>query len=256
MSKLLTPFVCVCAIWNHRQEWTENLIQLFLDQDYAGPKMLFLLDDRPVKAELADIENRFTNHYVYTIHYDERFPCLPCKYNRATLLCNMAKELTEVADLYLCVLDDDDLYLPHYLSDHAAVLEEHPWSYPTEIFSSYGGRFNVEPTGGRFWTSSAYRLSSLEAIGGYGDSKNMAYDQAFLDRMEKKFGKAGTPRRPNFVYNWDVTFDSHVSAEGGATESAWYDNCEPSVPTGPLVPKYNDITIELLKKAKEHPLCV
>lgn len=161
-----------------------------------------------------------------------------------------------VGEIYLSVLDDDDLYLPHYLSDHAAVLEEHPWSYPTEIFSSYGGRFNVEPTGGRFWTSSAYRLSSLEAIGGYGDSKNMAYDQAFLDRMEKKFGKAGTPRRPNFVYNWDVTFDSHVSAEGGKTESAWYDNCQPSVPTGPLVPKYNDITIELLKKAKEHPLCV
>jgi hypothetical protein len=230
---------------------------LFLDQDYAGPKLLLLLDDRPggfTDGVVFNSDANFTLNLVKLDSFEARFPCLPCKYDHAISYANDAKDL--YGECNVCVLDDDDLYLPHYLSDHAAVLEEHPWSYPTEIFSSYGGRFNVEPTGGRFWTSSAYRLSSLEAIGGYGDSKNMAYDQGFLDRMEKKFGKAGTPKRPNFVYNWDVTFDSHVSAEGGKTESAWYDNCQPSVPTGPLVSKYNDITIELLKKAKEHPLCV
>jgi hypothetical protein len=254
MSKSLTPFVCVCAIWNHRQEWTENLIQLFLDQDYEGHKSLFLLDDRPGRFESQTLVSELGT-FVGVESFDERFPCLPCKYDKILYWATIAG-IRMRKDPYVAVLDDDDLYLPHYLSDHAAVLEEHPWSYPAEIFSSYGGRFNVEPTGGRFWTSSAYRLSSLEAIGGYGDSKNMAYDQGFLDRMERKFGKAGTPKRPNFVYNWDVTFDSHVSAEGGKTESAWYDNCQPSVPTGPLVPKYNDITIELLKKAKEHPLCV
>jgi hypothetical protein len=255
MSESLKPFICVCAIWNHRQEWTENLIQLFLDQDYKGFKALFLIDDRPVGFEESTLIND-DDTYITVVKEGTRFPCLPCKYDAGMRIAEDGKLLFNYDDVYMAVLDDDDLYLPHYLSDHADVLAHHPWSYPEQVFSSYAGRFNVEQSGGRFWTSSAYHLSSLEAIGGYGDSKNMAYDQAFLDRMQKQFGKAGSPKRPNFVYNWDVTLDSHVSAEGGAGESDWYDNCKPSVPTGPLVPRYNEVTVDLLKKAKEHPLCV
>lgn len=252
MSKLLTPFVCVCAIWNHRQEWTENLIQLFLDQDYEGPKALFLVDDRPTGFE-PGVFFEEGKTFIEVFKYEERFPFLMAKYDRAAGVAFMGTLLA--GDMYMCVLDDDDLYLPHFLSDHAAVLEEHPWSYPNQVFSSYGGQLRVEDTGGRFWASSAYRLSALEAIGGYGTQTAPYFDQEFIARLHKQHGDPGRPKRPGYMYNWEATGDNHVSYHMSSPTS-WYEDCQPSVPTGPLVPKYNDITVELLKKAKEHPLCV
>ena len=236
-------FLVLCAIWNHQQHWTENLIQLFLDQDYTGNHALVLIDDRPVKTKYTN--SMVLDGYsklVVTLHMPERAACLPCKYDFGI------EHSLDFGD-YVCVWDDDDIYLPHCLSDHAEVLATHQFSYPTHVFSSYGGNFNTEQSAGRFWTSTAYRASALKDIGGYGDSKNMAYDQGFIDRMKRAHGEPGSPRRPGFVYNWDVTQDNHTSANSGAGESGWYDNTPPTTPVGALEPKYNAITVELLALA-------
>lgn len=236
-------FLVLCAIWNHQQHWTENLIQLFLDQDYEGNSFLVLIDDRPVKTDFTLISET-SNGYgkgVGTLHMPERAACLPCKYDFGIE--------SSIGYDYVCVWDDDDIYLPHCLSDHAEVLATHQFSYPTHVFSSYGGTFNTEQSAGRFWTSTAYRAEALKGIGGYGDSKNMAYDQGFIDRMKRTHGEPGSPKRPGFVYNWDITQDNHTSANSGAGESGWYDNTPPTTPVGALEPKYNAITRELLTLA-------
>jgi hypothetical protein len=176
------------------------------------------------------------------------------KYDKIRFWATVASVKME-KDPFVCVLDDDDVYLPHFLSDHAAVLEEHPWSYPNHVFSSYGGQMRAEETGGRFWASSAYRLSALEAIGGYGTQTAPHFDQEFIARLHKQHGDPGRVKRPGYVYNWEATNDNHVSYHM-VNPTSWYEECKPSVPTGSLVPKHNDITVELLKKAKEHPLCV
>lgn len=239
-------FVVLCAIWNHQQHWTENLIQLFLDQDYDGPSRLLLIDDRPIKTSYRStmyVDGKIQK-LIGTLHMPSRAACLPCKYD-------FGVEHAVYPDNYLCVWDDDDIYLPHCLSDHAEVLATHQFSYPTHVFSSYGGRFNTEASAGRFWTSSAYRASALADIGGFGTSKNMAYDQGFIDRMKKKHGEPGSPKRPGFLYNWDVTQDHHTSAVSGSGESDWYDMTPPSTPIGSIEPKYNAVTKDLLALAAE-----
>lgn len=235
-------FICLCAIWNHRQEWTENLMQSFLDQDYDGPAELLLIDDRPEQTSL----DRKRCHVAGTNYRDisyvispVRFPYLMAKYDHAVKYAALQYE--EADQIYVCVMDDDDIYLPHFLSDHAAILADHPWSYPSRVYSSYGGQFRTEDSGGRFWASSAYRLSALNAIGGYGDCVLPFFDQQFLARMRAQYGDTvHGPERPGYVYNWDLTLDDHTSGYMGASDDSWYKNTPPSVPTGPLVPKYCD----------------
>ena len=233
-------FICLCAIWNHRQEWTENLMQSFLDQDYDGPTELYLIDDRP-SAALQSVTDFPTpdGNYVGYVQHPDRFPFLMAKYDFGV---NHAYVKHEDADsVYVCVMDDDDIYLPHFLSDHAAILADHPWSYPSKVYSSYGGQFRTEDSGGRFWASSAYRLSALNAIGGYGDCVLPFFDQQFLARMRAQYGDTvHGPERPGYVYNWDLTLDDHTSGYMGASDDSWYKNTPPSVPTGPLVPRYCD----------------
>jgi len=237
MSKPL--FICLCAVWNHRQEWTENLIQSFIDQDYDGEAELYLLDDRPGAVPGSQyVKGPGTGRDVHHYNYKERFPFLMAKYDQGIVEANLEGLLDPI---YVCVMDDDDIYLPHFLSDHAAVLHNHSWSYPSKVYSSYGGRFQVEDSGGRFWASSAYRLMSLQEIGGYGDCVLPFFDQQFLARMRAKYGETVPgPERPGYVYNWDMTLDDHTSGYMGSQDDSWYKNTPHTAQQGPLVPKYCD----------------
>lgn len=241
-------FLCLCAVWNHRHEWTENLIQLFKDQDYDGHADLVLIDDRPHDEcwtgwlDYIDQTKRGIYHHRTTI----RYPSLPAKYNK--MLEVFAKSIKKGDYKYICVMDDDDIYLPHFLSDHADVLAHHPWSYPEHVFSWYAGTFQKEESGGRFWTSTAYTIDALNAVGNYGEDVEMIYDQRFLHRMLETHGKPGSPRRPGYVYNWG-SGDNHVSGDPGQGLSGWYDNCKPSEFEGFFLPEYNELTRNLLRLA-------
>lgn len=230
-------FICITALWNHKTHWTENLIQSFLDQDYDGPAELYLIDDRPVGTELSNFEMP-EGRYVGYYHQAERFPFLMAKYDFAIKHAYVKHENPD--QVYVCVMDDDDGFLPHFLSDHAAVLAEHPWSYPSHVYSTYGGQFRTEESGGRFWSSSAYRLSALNAIGGYGDCVLPHFDQNFLARLRTHYGVSVVgPTRPGYIYHWDLTADSHTSGYMGSQDNSWYEQTPFSYPEGPLVPRYN-----------------
>ena len=133
------------------------------------------------------------------------------------------------------------------------MLRTHPWSYPDKVFSTFGHRFNVEGSGGRFWASSAYRRTALDAIGGYANPHDRiaeaAYDQAFLHRMQNAHGEAGHQKDPTYIYMWDMTQDNHVS---GHIEDGVYrfDQIPESPAKGPLVPRYSDKAKMVLEMAK------
>jgi len=249
MSNKTPLFICLCAVWNHRQEWTENLMQCFLDQDYEGRAELYLIDDRPghKTEQMHGLVNN-ADRAIYHIKNIERFPFLMAKYDYGI---TEAEPPTWV-DSHVCVMDDDDLYLPHFLSDHAKVLETEPWSYPSKVYSSYGGQFRVEDSGGRFWASSAYRLESLRAIGGYGSSVLPVFDQQFLQRMRDQFGGAPKgPDRPGYVYMWDMSFDDHCSGRMGAQDNSWYTDTPPTtISDGPLVPRHNEMHEQVMQMYK------
>jgi hypothetical protein len=250
MSNKTPLFICLCAIWNHRQEWTENLLQCFLDQDYEGRAELYLIDDRPGYAsqQVKSLQGSTLDRGMYHVKVTERFPFLMAKYDFGIT----EADVPVWSDAHVCVMDDDDIYLPHFLSDHAKVLETEPWSYPSEVYSSYGGKFQKESAGGRFWASSAYRLESLNAIGGYGNCILPIFDQQFLQRMRDKFGSVPKgPDRPGYVYNWGMTMDDHTSGYMTSQDDSWYKQTPPTtIPDGPLVPRYNDMHEQIMQMYK------
>jgi hypothetical protein len=238
-----TPlFICLCGVFNHQNHWVENIMQCFLSQDYEGRAELYLIDDRPGYASEQQklLQGSTLDRGMYHVTVPNRFDRLMAKYDFGIAQADVEDRPWDKS--YVCVLDDDDIYLPHFLSDHAKVLETEPWSYPSRVFSAYGGTFQSEPSGARFWASSAYRLESLRAIGGYGTSCVPAFDQIFLSRMRQQFGESPKgPDREGYIYNWSGSYDNHTSFYMGAQDNSWYTQTPPSaLPEGPLVPRYND----------------
>lgn len=236
-------FVCLAAIYNHRQEWTENLVQLFLSQDYSGPAVLVLLDDREQGLGRSDYQAITPWRHV-DIWRMKRTPTLMEKYAFGHLMWS-----DEVAkDPYFCVMDDDDIYLPGFLSSHAEVLKTHAWSYSDTVWSTYGHEIKQEPSNGRFWASCAYTQAALDKAGGYGNSGSAGFDQLFLKRMRDANGEPGKPE-PHYVYNWELTFDSHASGSMKSfDDTTWYTATKESPASGPLSPKLNSETTEVLQK--------
>jgi hypothetical protein len=239
-------FICLCAIWNHQNSWVENIMQCFLNQDYEGDAELYLIDDRPGYADFGrEVLLRQGSRTIYHLTYPKRFDLLMAKYTAG--LGKAAADLL-LTTPYVSVWDDDDIYLEHFMSDHAETLKDHPWSYPSHVFSAYGGTFQKEPTQGRFWASSAYRLDALDAIGGYGENHLPWFDQDFLARMRKQHGEEiHGPSRCGYVYNWSHSGDNHTSFYMGDANGSWFTNTPPSpIPTSPLVPRHNPKHLEVM----------
>jgi hypothetical protein len=156
------------------------------------------------------------------------------------------------ANANVCVLDDDDIYLKHFLSDHAKVLEKHPWSYPSHVFSAYGGTFQREESAGRFWASSAYRLEALHVIGGYGHNTMPWFDQDFLSRLRKHYGdEVHGPDRPGYIYNWSESQDNHTSFYMGEHSDSWYKSTPASeIPTLPLTARHNEKHLKVMEMCR------
>jgi glycosyltransferase involved in cell wall biosynthesis len=98
---------CFCLTYG-RPRLLEEAIHSFLQQDYAGPKEMIVLND------YADQILAFDHLEVQVINLSRRFRTLGEKLNAAVALASH--------DL-LFVWDDDDVYLPHRLSFSVANFE-------------------------------------------------------------------------------------------------------------------------------------
>src|ERR1017187_5707985 len=95
------PISCMCLTFGRPQRILEEAVYSFLNQDYAGPKELLILND------FAQQTIFFEHPQVTVVNLSERFGSVGEKRNAAAALCRH--------DL-LAVWDDDDIYLPHRLS--------------------------------------------------------------------------------------------------------------------------------------------
>lgn len=247
-------FLALAAVYNHGQQWIETLVQSMIDQDHDDDITMMVIDDRI--HGFGQFCAR-TKRSIHNGHKRDVRIC-PMKERASNLLAKYAHGLNEAAFFAhdfdaVCVIDDDDIYLTDHISQHAKVLQTHPWSYPDKVFSTFGHRFNVEGSGGRFWASSAYRRTALDAIGGYAnpveDTLHPAFDQLFLHRMQTTHGEAGHQEDPTYIYMWDMTSDNHSS--GHIEDGLWkYQEIPESPATGPLVPRYSAKALEVLEMAK------
>ena len=240
-------FLCLCAIYNHRQELTESLLQMWLDQTHKDSVLVFI-DDRPPEMSLerhGGIVGGLENVHIF---YNSRYPNLMAKYT-AGIEFAAAKGIEWDA---VCVMDDDDVYLPRYLECHAEFLKVTDFSYPDRVFSTYGHALRTEDSGGRFWASAAYRRDLFEAIGGFGNSARADFDQDMLHRAravaipvdrnaicDAQDGPGVA--MPQYVYQWELSDSHHCSSMmKGITDTTWYGVAAVARSTGPLTPKYDE----------------
>ena len=146
-------FLCLCPTYGRPQHLLDNALYCFKQQTHAN-KFLLFYDD------LGNVRNQFQSNWA-VISTTTRCPHLPAKYH----------EMIELADLHnlfpgwaaLAVWDDDDLYLPNYLTALSYAMEKRKWAKPSYVFSTYGmhsGEVQLEPATGRFHGSVGVRRTT------------------------------------------------------------------------------------------------
>lgn len=238
-------FLCLCPVYNHPQRLLENSLSCFLSQTHH--EALLLIGDDGI-----GYQEGFLNHRVLVHRFPERQPSLGHKY-QAMLEVAIARGIEFDA---VAIWEDDDIYFTDHLEQHRIQFEENQtdWNYYHLAGSTYGGRFHLEASGGRFWAGITVRRSYLEKQGGFVQTKEASFDQQFIQRMMAGNGKVGfTP--PTYVYRWDDTLANHTSGfMSSPTDHSWYEKTPvaPS-PGGRLLPQFDKATESLWYS---YPACI
>lgn len=229
-------FLCLCPVYNHRQELTENAVQQFLDQTYQD-KHLVIMDDR--QPEVNRLEPGHDWKQGVSIFSNEyKYPTMGEKYNA------MVKQATDAGVEWdaIAIWDDDDLWFPRHLEhhNHCYSLASNPvaWVYPRKVYSTFGHALRTEETGGRFWSSITFTRAAFNAMGGFENDPVVAFDQNNLRKLREVCGDPLPLDQGLYVYMWELTQDDHASGHSsGAACTQWYSKVRVSSSTGPLVPK-------------------
>ena len=233
---MIVPFVtCLCPTYQ-RPRLLENAIACFCEQEYpANRRALVILDDagqiRPQHGNGWELHSR-----------SERFASLPDKYNALAALADPATDL-------FAIWEDDDIYLPHHLSAHAAALSRRTgtpqrplplWSKPSRVLSLYTGKPEQENASGRFFASIAVTRELWRHVGGIPNTRRADFDQQFMAALLRANGPAADPldfspqRTPGYCFRWASTDAYHGQALMQSPEDVtWYERCQKSSP-GPI----------------------
>jgi hypothetical protein len=204
-----------------RPELLANSLALWQRQTYTDCRLIILDDGGSFAPE------RGPNWELVGV--PDRYPSLPAKYN--ALLA-----LAPDSDAYL-VWEDDDIYLPEYVALHAACLEQHELSKPTQIWSDYTGRPAIESAAGRFHSTLGFRRSLIERLGGWPDTRRADFDLQLIAALEREAKSIGDPGNA-FCYGWHTGQQHGQSTMRAADDETWYDRYQmPPAPAGPLVAK-------------------
>lgn len=101
-------------------------------------------------------------------------------------------------------LDDDDVYLPWWLSAIAAALRGGPWARPSQVLLRHGGRLERYETFSRrhpdrpaYHGGWSFRRETFEAVGGYRPTSN-GEDRELARRVAERFGRSVDTICPEF----------------------------------------------------------
>ncbi len=248
------PFiVALCPTFNH-PELLRNSVALWERQDYpAHRRRLLILDD----GGAFDPQNAglWSNHVpgwawceTWKLFAEAaRYPSLPAKYNRLAELGAIAG-----ADAFL-VWEDDDIYLPGYVSAHARVLAQYELSKPDLVLSDYPGHLVEEPAGGRFHSTLGFRRELFLRIGGWPSTKRADFDQQMIAELEGAAESRGDPwpagvAPHQYVYRWHTGAAHGQHFMRAPDDEDWYDRAGAERPAyvGKLEPKLDERTKAIL----------
>jgi len=231
VNKFKYHFLCLCPVWNHRHETTQSAIACFLAQKLPEntAATLLVLDDRPFERSHLGSWGTLphSNKWISSVFFKKRQASLGVKYTKG-----IEAQTSRLKDpdyySHIAIWDDDDLFLPGHLAAAVAAYETSPdvtWTFPDEVFSTFGNQVRIEQTGGRFWSSMTTSLSYLQAyIGGFELGLASGYDQITVGKLIAGPGKRGIPSGPTYVYRWGAEAENHTSGYSkGFYDETWYE---------------------------------
>jgi hypothetical protein len=197
------PISCMCLTFGRPQRILEEAVYSFLNQDYAGPKELLILND------FAQQTIVFEHPQVTVVNLSERFGSVGEKRNAAAALCRH--------DL-LAVWDDDDIYLPHRLS--FSVSHYHPqrrFFKATRAFVLNDGVLSG-PSTKQYHAAGMWHRSLFDEVGGY-RHMGSGEDTDIEIRFKKVIGRGMNygliePCEIYYLYRWHGTQSYHLSGFG------------------------------------------
>jgi hypothetical protein len=237
-------FLLLAAVYNHTQDWLENLIWS-MEQQFHKDWHMVIIDDRPADMQLR---HRHVKHLdrVSLINCVKRMPSLMAKYQFAISLQEFGSWDA------CCVLDDDDIYLPRFLNYHADLFDSgFPWSYPHFVYTFHERRISKIETGNKYWASSAYTARALWKCP-FAHDPQMGFDQKFLTRMSRELPNVGRQHDPTYVYNWDGQMLHTSVLSENFYDTKWYDRTQPVPCAGIVEPKQHIIDSRIREMIKEN----
>jgi len=181
--------ISVIALTYARVDRLNECIESFVRQDYPDKDMV-VLNTCPQQTLIYSHPN------VTVFNLTER----PKNLGEAR---NMAVERCQ--DGLICLLDDDDLALPNYLSVYAEALAKNPeaqWVWVDKQFYMVAGKIQKIALGA--CNTFAFTKQAWRAVGGY-NAMNVGEDRDFIGRMTAKLPGARVSVRTDevaYLYCW------------------------------------------------------
>lgn len=233
---------CLCPTYGRRQELLNNCLACFADQDYHNATLVLHDDLGTLANTKIDCPN------VVVMSTTKRSSSVAQKFNEIIGHVSPGQGLV--------VWDDDDIYLPQYISSHVAALHRYQWSKPSRIISAYHSPPQEEDAAGRFHGSIALRASFLNQVGGWIDTTRGTYDQEMLHLLERN-AISGDPLQfapPQYIYRWQTSQSGHCS--GLMNHEDWYERYKPDSyePIDKLWPEYSPGAIRDMQGVQAEPV--
>lgn len=216
--------VCLCPTFG-RPALLANTIAMFEKQSLEPEKRVFLaLDD----SGLASYNN---GHRWDVLAVESKIPTLTSKYAlMMRIVADMHPNWTAIA-----MMDDDDIFGPHWLRSHVETFESKPANHPilskpSTVLSLHSppAKSKTQPgpecSRGRFWSSIAINRVLFENVDGFHESESVAYDQEHIAKFETNGELIDCCVRygPQYVYGWGRS--NHCSSASG---DGWYRDHRP-----------------------------
>ena len=253
----------LCPTFRH-PKLLANSVALWKLQDYPLEKRrLIILDDGQTFGPCSEPG--------WDLH------SLPIRCRSISEKYNYMLDMMGPTDIVL-VWEDDDLYLPGYVSAHVSAILGNPrhcdteetgelqsfidyrnmaeYSKPSRVLSDYPGKIIEENAAGRFHSSIAFTADLILRLGGWPDTRRADFDQQLMSKLASEANKIVDPWPTGpipFIYRWHSgAAHCQSTMDRGPGDETWWDRAEQSyakVPfVGKLEPKLDEFTERVLAR--------
>jgi hypothetical protein len=196
---------CYCSTYGRPTALIENAIWCFLQQDYAGPKELVILND------FEQQELIFDHPEVRIVNHAQRIKPLGKKFNYNVSLCKYP---------LLAVWEDDDIFLKHRLSYSYARMRDGVFHSNDAFIEHAPGELGVMRN--LFHSQHLFTKELFTRVGGYAEADRGSIDVTLMDALRKEVGEYSQDVPVDdlfYVYVWSGANSFHGSGMGADNEA-------------------------------------